>query len=59
MSGLEFLHKIWRTRSQLQKDKEQTVLEIECQHKDLEIRYKAPCISHAIVGLLIRIMFHT
>ena len=58
MSGIDFLLKIWRNLAPLKKEA-QVALEIACQQKALDIRYKYPRSSHTVAGMLLILSLHT
>ena len=58
MSGLDFLLKIWRNLAPLKKEA-QVALEIACQQKAWDIRYKYPRSSHTVAGMLLILSLHT
>ena len=50
--------KIWSTIAPLAKDKVRAAVEITCQYKAEDIRYKYLHISCMVVGLIINLDFH-
>ena len=59
MSGLYALPKICENLAPLQKDKAMAALDIACHNKARELRYNAPRISSAVVGLLLSLAPYT
>ena len=57
--GRYSLPKIWKRVAPLQKEKTRVALEMACQNKAREMRYKAPRISHIISGLLLSLYLYT
>ena len=56
---MDNLTNIWKTITPLTKEKMRAEIEITCMHKVRKLRYKAPHIFHAVMGLILKIFYHT
>ena len=56
---MDNLTNIWKTITPLTKEKMRAEIEIACMHKARKLRYKARYIFHAVMGLILKLLFHT
>ena len=59
VQGPEELSQIWKTLAPLTKEKARPAFKIACIESAQDLRCKAPCVTHAVVALLLGLHFFT